>query len=57
MPGDHAGVIADLMAEADLNGSDGHGIFAYRGMCGVCEGGLDLKPDIPGRDREEAVWR
>ena len=47
MPGDHAGVIADLMAEADLNGSDGHGIFRLPGYVRrIREGGLNLKPDI-----------
>ena len=27
MPNGDAKVVADLMAEADLNGSDGHGVF------------------------------
>lgn len=47
MPEDHAGVIADLMAEADLNGSDGHGIFRLPGYIRrIREGGLNLTPDI-----------
>ncbi len=47
MPEDHAGVIADLMAEADLNGSDGHGIFRLPGYVRrIREGGLNLTPDI-----------
>ena len=44
---DHAGVIADLMSEADLNGSDGHGIFRLPGYVQrIREGGLNLTPDI-----------
>ena len=47
MPEDHASVIADLMAEADLNGSDGHGIFRLPGYVRrIREGGLNLTPDI-----------
>ena len=47
MPKDHAGVIADLMTEADLNGSDGHGIFRLPGYVRrIREGGLNLTPDI-----------
>ena len=47
MPEDHAGVIADLMSEADLNGSDGHGIFRLPGYVQrIREGGLNLTPDI-----------
>lgn len=47
MPEDHTGVIADLMAEADLNGSDGHGIFRLPGYVRrIREGGLNLTPNI-----------
>ena len=47
MPGEDAAKIAGLMADADLNGSDGHGIFrlpAY--IRRVREGGLNLNPNI-----------
>lgn len=43
----NARAIADLMAEADLNGSDGHGVFrlpAY--IKRIKAGGLNLDPDI-----------
>ena len=43
MPEEDAQAIADLMSDADLNGSDGHGIFrlpAYIRRLG--EGGLNL---------------
>ncbi len=47
MPADDAGTIADLMAEADLNGSDGHGIFRLPGYVRrIKEGGLNLTPNI-----------
>ncbi len=47
MPADDAGTIADLMAEADLNGSDGHGIFRLPGYIRrIKEGGLNLTPNI-----------
>jgi len=42
-----AGKIAALMADADLNGSDGHGIFRLPPYIKrIGEGGLNLKPDI-----------
>lgn len=42
-----AGTIAALMADADLNGSDGHGIFRLAPYIRrIREGGLNLKPDI-----------
>ena len=47
MPAGDATTVADLMAEADLNGSDGHGIFrlpAY--IRRIKEGGLNLTPNI-----------
>ena len=47
MPSGNAASIADLMAEADLNGSDGHGIFRLPGYVRrIWEGGLNLAPDI-----------
>jgi len=47
MPSDNAATIADLMAEADLNGSDGHGIFRLSGYVRrIREGGLNLTPNI-----------
>ncbi len=47
MPADDAGTIADLMAEADLNGSDGHGVFRLPGYIRrIKEGGLNLTPNI-----------
>jgi len=47
MPEEDALVVAGLMSEADLNGSDGHGIFrlpAY--VRRIREGGLNLHPKI-----------
>ena len=47
IPDGDANKIARLMADADLNGSDGHGIFrlpAY--IRRIREGGLNLHPDI-----------
>jgi len=42
-----AGKIAALMADADLNGSDGHGIFRLPPYIRrIREGGLNLKPNI-----------
>jgi LDH2 family malate/lactate/ureidoglycolate dehydrogenase len=42
-----AGTIAALMADADLNGSDGHGIFRLAPYIRrIREGGLNLKPNI-----------
>jgi L-2-hydroxycarboxylate dehydrogenase (NAD+) len=47
MSRDDARVIADLMAEADVNGSDGHGVFRLPGYIRrIKEGGLNLKPNI-----------
>ncbi len=47
MPQEHAETIADLMAEADLNGSEGHGIFRLPGYVRrIREGGLNLTPNI-----------
>jgi L-2-hydroxycarboxylate dehydrogenase (NAD+) len=47
MPSDDARIIADLMAEADVNGSDGHGVFRLPGYVRrIKEGGLNLTPNI-----------
>jgi LDH2 family malate/lactate/ureidoglycolate dehydrogenase len=49
MPGDDAATVAALMAEADLQGSDGHGVirlphYARR----IRAGGLNLHPAMRG---------
>jgi L-2-hydroxycarboxylate dehydrogenase (NAD+) len=47
MNADDAGIVAGLMAEADLNGSDGHGIFRLAQYARRIEsGGINLRPDI-----------
>jgi len=47
MPDDNAAAIAALMAEADLNGADGHGIFRLPGYVKRMKlGGLNLTPNI-----------
>lgn len=47
MPADDAAKVAGLMADADLNGSDGHGIFRLPGyLKRIKSGGLNLTPDI-----------
>lgn len=47
MPADDAATVGGLMAEADLNGSDGHGIFRLPGYVKrINSGGLNLTPDI-----------
>ena len=47
MPVDDAAKVAGLMADADLNGSDGHGIFRLPGyLKRIKSGGLNLTPDI-----------
>ncbi len=47
MPVDDAARVAGLMADADLNGSDGHGIFRLPGyLKRIKSGGLNLTPDI-----------
>ena len=47
MPEGDATTVANLMAEADLNGSDGHGIFRLPSYIRrIREGGLNLKPNI-----------
>jgi len=47
MPPKDAGIIADLMAEADLNGADGHGIFRLPSYIRrIQEGGINLFPKI-----------
>ena len=37
MPAADARIVGTLMAEADLQGSDGHGVIRLAGMC-VCSG-------------------
>lgn len=47
MPAEDAAIVAGLMADADLNGADGHGIFrlpAY--IKRIKSGGLNLNPNI-----------
>ena len=47
MPDENARIVAELMAEADLNGSDGHGIFRLPSYIRrIREGGINLTPDI-----------
>ncbi|MBT7956478.1 MAG: Ldh family oxidoreductase [Rhodospirillaceae bacterium] len=47
MPDADARIVADLMAEADVNGSDGHGVFRLPGYIRrINEGGLNLTPNI-----------
>jgi L-2-hydroxycarboxylate dehydrogenase (NAD+) len=47
MPSGDAKIVARLMTEADVNGSDGHGIFRLPGYIRrITEGGLNLKPII-----------
>ena len=47
MPREDARIVAKLMAEADINGSDGHGVFRLPGYIRrIKEGGLNLKPNI-----------
>ena len=47
MPAGDAAKVAGLMADADLNGSDGHGIFRLPGyLKRIKSGGLNLTPDI-----------
>ena len=47
MPPNDAGTVADLMAEADLNGSDGHGVFRLQSYIRrIQQGGINLFPKI-----------
>lgn len=47
MPCGDAYTVADLMSEADLNGSDGHGIFRLPSYIRrIREGGINLSPNI-----------
>ena len=47
MPCADARIVAKLMAEADINGSDGHGVFRLPGYIRrINEGGLNLKIDL-----------
>lgn len=47
MPAGDAAKVAGLMADADLNGSDGHGVFRLPGyLKRIKSGGLNLTPDI-----------
>jgi len=56
MPNGDAKVVANLMAEADLNGSDGHGVFRLPGYIRrIREGGLNLKPNIRIEQQQSAM--
>ncbi|MFM2069134.1 MAG: hypothetical protein RLZZ584_4043 [Pseudomonadota bacterium] len=47
MPGAHATTVAALMAEADLQGSDGHGVIRLAPYVRrIRHGGINLAPDI-----------
>jgi len=47
MPADDAAIVAGLMAEADVNGSDGHGIFRLpQYIKRIQSGGINLHPNI-----------
>ncbi|HEX2257003.1 MAG TPA: Ldh family oxidoreductase [Afifellaceae bacterium] len=47
LPKDHAETVAELMAEADLQGSDGHGVFRLpHYVRRIRAGGINLNPDI-----------
>ena len=56
MPEGDATTVANLMAEADLNGSDGHGIFRLPSYIRrIREGGLNLKPNIRIEQQKSAM--
>jgi LDH2 family malate/lactate/ureidoglycolate dehydrogenase len=47
LPAEDAAAVAELMCEADLNGSDGHGIFRLPQYIKRIEsGGINVNPDI-----------
>jgi L-2-hydroxycarboxylate dehydrogenase (NAD+) len=47
LPGDDAARVAALMADADVNGSDGHGIFRLpQYVERILNGGINVTPDI-----------
>jgi LDH2 family malate/lactate/ureidoglycolate dehydrogenase len=47
MPASDAAIVAGLMAEADVNGSDGHGIFRLpQYVKRIQSGGINLQPNI-----------
>ena len=47
MPSEDAHIVANLMTDADVNGSDGHGVFRLPGYIKrIKEGGLNLRPNI-----------
>ena len=47
LPADDARIVACLMAEADLNGSDGHGVFRLpQYVKRIRSGGMNVRPDI-----------
>src|SRR5258707_14401683 len=47
MPEGDARIVAELMVEADLQGSDGHGIFRLpQYIRRIQAGGVNLRPDI-----------
>jgi len=55
LPADDAAVVAGLMSEADLNGSDGHGIFRLpQYVQRIQSGGINVTPSI-GALRETAA--
>lgn len=56
MPKNDASIIAQLMADADLNGSDGHGVFRLPGYIKrIRTGGLNLTPDIRIEKEKDAM--
>jgi L-2-hydroxycarboxylate dehydrogenase (NAD+) len=47
LPGDDAAIVADLMAQADAQGSEGHGILRLpQYVRRIKAGGVNVKPDI-----------
>ncbi len=56
MPDGDANIVAQLMADADLNGSDGHGVFRLPGYIKrILSGGLNLTPDIKVEKERDAM--
>lgn len=47
LPGRDAGIVAALMSDADLNGSDGHGVFRLpQYVKRIRDGGMNVAPNI-----------
>ena len=56
MPNEDASIVAKLMADADLNGSDGHGVFRLPGYIKrIKAGGLNLTPQIRVETERDAT--